>query len=90
MAENETVYSHALAQIASTDFDRARRKAFFNELESILTRRPGALVSFEQVERMIPIQGHYYKGMFRDKSDLQAWPLSYVKFSHRIPFLTIL
>jgi hypothetical protein len=59
----DSTYDRTLAQIAQTDFDRARRKAFFNELEAVLMRRPSSLVSFEEVEKLIPIQGQYYKGV---------------------------
>src|SRR6476660_10517880 len=56
-------YDRSIAQIASTDFDRARRKAFVNELEALFLRRPSALVSFEEVQRLLPLQGQYYRGM---------------------------
>jgi uncharacterized protein DUF4032 len=59
----DSTYRRAVAQMASTDFDRARRKAFFNELETIFRGKPSALVSFEEVERILPLQGQYYRGV---------------------------
>lgn len=51
-----------LAHLAQADFERARRKAFLNELTSLFSRKPNLLLSFEEVQRIIPIQGQYHKG----------------------------
>ncbi len=51
-----------LAQLARVDFDRARRRAFLNELTSIFNRRPNLLLSFEEVQRILPIKGQFHKG----------------------------
>lgn len=54
--------SPLLAQMAHSDFERARRRAFFNELASIFRRKPNLLLSFEEVQRILPIQGQIHKG----------------------------
>lgn len=51
-----------LAQLAHVDFDRARRRAFLNELSSIFSRKPNLLLSFDEVQRILPIKGQYHKG----------------------------
>src|SRR5687767_171408 len=53
----------ALAQIAQADFERARRKAFLNEVASMFSGKPNWLLSFDEVQRVLPMQGQYYKGM---------------------------
>ncbi|MEO8289119.1 MAG: DUF4032 domain-containing protein [Chloroflexota bacterium] len=52
-----------IAKIASNDFERARRKAFLNDLMSRLGREPNWLMAFEEVQRTIPINGQSYKGL---------------------------
>lgn len=59
----EGVYNQEIARVASNDFDRARRKAFRNDLRAALGRRPNWLMAFEEVRRVIPIKGQAYKGM---------------------------
>jgi len=53
----------ALAQIAQADFERARRKAFLNEVASMFSGKPNWLLSFDEVQRVLPMQGQHYKGM---------------------------
>src|SRR3954451_2422104 len=50
-------------QEAQADFDRARRKAFIHELASTMRGTPNWLLSFEDVQRTLPMQGQYYQGM---------------------------
>jgi hypothetical protein len=52
-----------VANLASADFERARRKAFFNDLTALLARRPNYLLAFEEVQRALPFKGQTYKGM---------------------------
>src|SRR5207253_3214182 len=51
------------AREASADFERARRKAFLNDLSAIYRRRPNLLLSFEDVQRAFSIQGQYSRGV---------------------------
>jgi hypothetical protein len=55
--------SREVAQLAQADFERARRRAFFSELASIFSGKPNWLLSFEEVQRVLPIQGQVYKGI---------------------------
>ena len=48
--------------MAKADYDRARRKAFFNELASTFNRKPNILLSFDEVQRILPIKGQYHRG----------------------------
>jgi hypothetical protein len=57
------VFNHQIAKIASDDFERARRKAFLNDLRAALGGRPNWLMAFEEVQRSLPIKGQSYKGM---------------------------
>jgi hypothetical protein len=59
----ESEYSPHVAKIAREDFERARRKAFLNDLMATLGRRPNWLMAFEEVQRSIPIKGQTYRGM---------------------------
>lgn len=52
-----------VAQTAQADFERARRKAFLRDLISIFSRKPNWLMSFEDVQRAMPIKGQHYAGM---------------------------
>jgi hypothetical protein len=61
MLESET--NHEIARMASADFERARRKAFLNDLVAIMGRRPNWLMAFEEIERTLPIKGQSYRGM---------------------------
>ena len=46
-----------------TDFDRARHKAFRNELLSYFSRRPNALLSFHEVRKRYKPEQESYRGM---------------------------
>jgi len=46
-----------------TDFDRARQKAFFNELLSFFNRRSNELLSFHDVRKRFKPEGESYRGM---------------------------
>jgi hypothetical protein len=52
-----------VAQMAQADFERARRKAFFNDLMSTLSGKPNWLLSFEEVRSAVPIKGQFYGGV---------------------------
>lgn len=45
------------------DFNRARLKAFWNELLAMVTRRPNEMLSFEQVKRSLKTFGESYRGV---------------------------
>ena len=57
------VNSNYLNNAARNDFERARRKAFMEEIKAFLGRRPNTLMSFEEVQRALPIQGQIYRGI---------------------------
>lgn len=59
----ESDFSSQIAKIASDDFERARRKAFMNDLRAALGGKPNWLMAFEEVQKAIPISGQSYKGM---------------------------
>src|SRR6266702_1205197 len=59
----ESEYNQHVAKTASNDFERARRKAFLNDLRSTLGGRPNWLLAFEQVQSVLPIKGQSYRGM---------------------------
>jgi hypothetical protein len=46
-----------------SDFERARQKAFFNELLSFFNRRSNELMSFHDVRRRFNPEGESYRGM---------------------------
>jgi hypothetical protein len=46
-----------------SDFERARTKAFFNELFSHFNRRPNDLISFHDVRKRFKPEGESYRGM---------------------------
>ncbi|HRA47512.1 MAG TPA: hypothetical protein PK819_05520 [Thermomicrobiales bacterium] len=48
---------------ARSDFERARQKAFFNELLSHFNRRPNDLMSFQEVRSRFKPEGESYRGM---------------------------
>jgi hypothetical protein len=52
-----------VVRTAQADFLRARRKAFIRELISTLKREPNWLLSFEEVQRTLPIRGQRYAGV---------------------------
>jgi len=59
----ESQFNYEIARIASADFERARRKAFLNDLVAILGGRPNWLMAFEEVQQTLPIKGQSYRGM---------------------------
>jgi hypothetical protein len=52
-----------LANTAREDYQRARRKAFLSEITAFLGGRPNVLLSFEEVQRALPIKGQIYRGI---------------------------
>jgi hypothetical protein len=50
-------------ELVHSDFERARQKAFFNELFSHFSRRPNALMSFHEVRSRFKPEGESYRGM---------------------------
>jgi hypothetical protein len=60
---DDQLYDRKLAHIASNDFERARRKAFFNDMMSVFSGRPNWLLAFEEVRGALPFEGQMYKGM---------------------------
>ena len=60
---DDQLYDRKLAQVAANDFERARRKAFFNDLVSVFSGRPNWLLAFEEVRGALPFEGQVYKGM---------------------------
>jgi hypothetical protein len=48
--------------MAKADYERARRKAFLNELTSTFNGKPNLLLSFDEVQKILPIKGQYNKG----------------------------
>ena len=48
--------------MAQSDFRRARRKAFRDNLVAAISRKPTWLLSFEEVQQMLPVKGQFYKG----------------------------
>ena len=45
------------------DFDRARRKAFLNDIVSFLKREPNTLISYADVRDRVTMEGESYRGM---------------------------
>jgi hypothetical protein len=60
---DDQLYDKKLAQAAASDFERARRKAFFNDLMSVFSGRENWLLAFEEVRGALPFEGQLYKGM---------------------------
>src|SRR5262245_45134696 len=54
--------NNPLALMAKADYDRARRKAFLNELATNFNRKPNLLLSFDEVQKILPIKGQYHRG----------------------------
>src|SRR4051794_29345352 len=48
---------------AHSDFDTARRGAFFNELRALLLRRPNWLVAYEDMASRLPMEGMVSRGL---------------------------
>lgn len=55
--------SRLVANTAQADFERARRKAFLNDVVSNLQGKSNWLLSWEEVQKILPMQGQYYKGV---------------------------
>ncbi len=45
------------------DYDRARRKAFLNDIVSFLKREPNTLISYADVRDRVTMEGESYRGM---------------------------
>src|SRR5512138_1951034 len=52
-----------IPSITEGDFDRARFKAFLNEITSFVRRRPNELLSFEKVRFLLRQRGSSYGGI---------------------------
>src|SRR5438067_9764414 len=52
-----------VTQIAQSDFERARRKAFLNELTATMSGRANWMLSFEEIQRTLLIKGQFYRGV---------------------------
>jgi hypothetical protein len=61
--EPEQQLNMAAQMVAHGDFDLARRKAFLAAVQAQLRRQPNELLAFNEVERLLPIQGQVYRGM---------------------------
>ena len=57
------INSAYVSNTAREDFARARRRAFLSEITSFLARRPNDLLSFEEVQKALPLQGQIYRGV---------------------------
>jgi len=53
----------AISGQAHEDFSAARRKAFWNEILSLLRRRPNKLLSWDEVRHKLQVRGRIYRGM---------------------------
>jgi hypothetical protein len=53
----------AVSGQAQEDFSTARRKAFWNEILSLLRRRPNKLLSWDEVRHKLQVRGRIYRGM---------------------------
>lgn len=60
-----------ISDITREDFNRARRKAFFAQLQALLNRRPNELLSLEEVRARLNVRGQHYLG-------LRAVPLDHI------------
>src|SRR5260370_27513813 len=49
-------------RLAHADFENARRKAFWRRLRSWLTRKPNELLSFDEVQRYLPVRSQHTLG----------------------------
>lgn len=56
-------HQNMAARIASQDFERARRKAFFRDVFATLRGTPNWLLSFDEVQRALPVKEQHYRGM---------------------------
>ncbi len=55
--------SNYVARAAQADFERARRRAFISDIVATLKGDSNWLISFEEVQKMLPMQGQFYKGL---------------------------
>lgn len=50
-------------QLALQDFEYAKRKVFWRDLFSWLTRKSNNLLSFDQIRQGLPFTGQHYRGL---------------------------
>ena len=50
-------------QLTLHDFERARRKTFWRDLFSLLTRKCNDLLAFGQILQNLPVEGQYYRDL---------------------------
>lgn len=55
--------SNYVARAAQSDFERARRRAFISDIVATLKGDSNWLISFEEVQKMLPMQGQFYSGL---------------------------
>lgn len=49
--------------LVNVDYERARRKAWLNEVTALLTRRKNELLSFDEVSKLVGTSNQTYRGM---------------------------
>jgi hypothetical protein len=59
----DNTHNRYAAQTAAQDFERARRKAFLNDILATLRRQPNWLLSFDEVQRALSIESQHYRGL---------------------------
>ncbi len=55
-------FQQEIALMAQSDFRRARRRAFRDNVMAAISGRSNWLLSFEEVQQLLPVRGQYYKG----------------------------
>jgi hypothetical protein len=60
------------SQTAQTNYERATRKAFWNQIRSWLTRRSNNLLPFDEVRARLPLVAQSYRGLREVPLDLIA------------------
>ena len=55
--------SDPLTEQVRSDFSRARFKAFLNRIESLISRRPTKLLSYDEVKSALHVGGPIYRGV---------------------------
>src|SRR5512144_89589 len=55
--------SDELTERVRSDFSRARRKAFLNRIRSVVSGRPGTLLSYDEVKSALHVGGPIYRGV---------------------------
>jgi len=68
--------SNIIRSRVRADFDRARRKAFFNRIRAILSGRPTNLLSYSDVKEKLHIGGPIYRGVTTVRVDQIAGSLN--------------